>query len=112
MNLSTRFDFVEGDTLTKIKTVMADEDTQVPIDLSGGTVTVRMRFVRPGDGAVSTPVDRAMTVTDAVNGACEYEFQSGELTAGTMRVEVSAVLADGKRITTKRYTEFIVRPRL
>lgn len=112
MQLGAKYDFVQGDTLSKLSTTLVDEDTGVALDLTGGSASVRMVFVRPGDGAVSTPQDRALTVLVAAAGACEYEFQPGELLPGLLRVEASASLASGKTVTTKRFTEFTVRPRL
>jgi hypothetical protein len=110
--LGAVFDFVEGDTLTTIKSQLVDEDTGIVLDLTGGSAAVRFVFRRPGDGAWSIPVDRALTVTDAANGKVEYQFLTGELLPGLMRLEASASLATGKTITTKRFTEFTIRPRL
>lgn len=112
MQLGALFDFVQDDTLSKVETALVDEDTSVPVDLTGGSVSLRFVFIRPGDQAISVPQDRAMTVTSAATGECEYQFQTGELVPGTLRVEVSATLASGKVITTKRFTEFKVRARL
>jgi len=112
MRTSTKFDFVQGDTLSYLNAVLADEDTGVPIDLTGGTALLRYVFVRLGDGAVSGHTDRSMEITDAPNGACRYQFQASELLPGTLRAEVSATTLLGKVITTKRYTEFAIRARL
>jgi hypothetical protein len=110
--LGAVFDFVQGDTLTTIKSQLKDEDTGAVIDLTGGSASVRFVFRRPADGAWSTPIDRNLTVTDAANGLVEYQFLTGELLPGIMRLEASASLATGKTITTKRFTEFTIRPRL
>lgn len=112
MQLGATFDFVQGDTLTTLKSQLFDEETGQALDLTGGGAAVRFRFARPGDGAISQPQDRGMTVTDAANGKVEYQFQQGELLAGIMRLEATATLATGRTITTKRYTEFAVRARL
>lgn len=112
MQLGALFDFVQNDTLSKVDTALIDEDTGVAVDLTGGSVSLRCVFIRPGDGAISVPQDRIMTVTSAATGECEYQFQTGELVPGILRIEVSATLASGKVITTKRFTEFTVRARL
>ena len=110
--LGAEFDFVEGDTLTTIKSALVDQDNGSALDLTGGSASVRFVFRRPGDGAWSAPTDRALTVTDAANGLVEYQFLTGELLPGIMRLEASATLSNGKTITTKRFTEFTIRPRL
>ena len=112
MRVGATFDFVEGDTLTTLKSQLFDEDTGIPLDLTGGSAFVRFVFQRPADGAWSVPQDRQMTVTDAAQGKVEYQFQSGELLTGLMRLEATATLANGRSVTTKRFTEFTVRARL
>lgn len=110
--LGAEFDFVENDTLTKVTSQLVDQDTGEPLNLSGGSALLRFKFRRPGDGAWSAPTDRNLTVTDATNGRVEYQFLTGELLAGVMRLEASASLATGKSITTKRYTDYTIRARL
>jgi hypothetical protein len=112
VQLGATFDFVESDTLTTLKSQLFDEETGQPLDLTGGSASLRMKTQRPSDGAWSQPQDRGMTITDQSNGKVEYQFQQGELLAGLMRLEATATMASGRSITTKRYTEFTIRPRL
>jgi len=75
--------FVAGDRGAKIVAVCADNDTGIVIDLTGKTAQLRYKI---NEG---TLVTKTMTVqSPGTGGKAEYQFDSADLTAGTMEAEV------------------------
>lgn len=84
------YDFVTGDTGSKLQVTCKEASTGTAIVLS--SATVRLKWISDG-----TVVSRTMTVTDATNGIAEYQFAADELEAPSMRFDVEITTASGVR---------------
>ena len=83
-----------------------DSDTWAPINITGGTVRLRIREVG------STPVASTitMTITGAAAGECKTVFPSGTWTAsGTYEGEVELTTSGGGVQTVQDLVKFVVR---
>ncbi|MCC7202439.1 MAG: BppU family phage baseplate upper protein [Nitrospirae bacterium] len=91
--MSSTYQFVAGDTGSKLKVTCKNDADNSIIDLTGATVKLKWK---DSGGALQT---KTMTVlTPATNGQAEYQFASGELFAGTMNFEVEITDAGSKVI--------------
>lgn len=99
-------DFVEADTQPTLELTFRDRVTKVLQNLTGTTVTLRWKIE---SGA---KVERAMTITDAVNGVAEYQFATGELTPGTFQYEATITDGTGRTLTTLMIQLLEVRARI
>ena len=104
------FDFVEGDTLSKLTVTFVDDDGTTAIDLTSGTV--EFILVTREDGILSVPQTVAATLVNPPSGVAEYQFADGDLRPGTLFVEARALLNTGRVISSKSVTEFSVRGKL
>lgn len=84
------YDFVTGDTGSKLQVTCKEASTGAAIVLS--SATVRLKWLSDG-----TVVSRTMTVTDAASGIAEYQFAADELEAPSMRFDVEITTASGVR---------------
>lgn len=89
--------FTQGDRLPEIEFLLTD-DNDVGIDLSGHTITLRLR--QPdGTLIVRTAVD-----IDLPNGSGKFTWADGDLVAGLdQRVEVRFVDPGGKPQTSDKF---------
>ena len=85
------YDFVTGDTGSKLEVTCKEASTGDPIVLSGATV--RLKWI--SDGVVQS---RTMTITSAAGGVVEYQFAADELEAPAMRFDVE--IADNGNVRT------------
>jgi hypothetical protein len=75
------FRIKKGDAVPSIQAQLVSSTTKQPIDLS---TLVSQKFVMErvnDDSTITTLVDAAATVTDAVNGKLEYQWVSGDTSA-------------------------------
>lgn len=77
------FDFVAGDTASKLRVTCKDNDTGAVINLSGATVVLRWR-----NATDTATIERVMNIVNAAAGLAEHQFTSGELFGGVVRFEV------------------------
>jgi len=62
-----------------------------PIDLTGASVKLHMKSV---DNTLK--INASMTITDAINGIVQYDWQAGDTdTVGTYFVEFQVTYSDG-----------------
>ncbi len=87
------YQFVAGDTGSKLKVTCKNDSDSTVINLTGATVKLKWR------GSGGTLQTKTMTIlTPATNGQAEYQFLTGELFAGTMDFEVEITDSGGKVI--------------
>jgi hypothetical protein len=91
------YDFRANDNLSIYQAEFRDKTTKALIPMDG-IYTATIQFSIEG-GATTT---RAMTIlTGADDGKAEYQFATGELTVGTMEVQVTITeIASGKIATS------------
>jgi hypothetical protein len=99
-------EFVQNDTGSRLLDTAIDNATELPINLTGGTVRARYKI---GGGALQT---KQMTITDAANGKAEYLFLAGELAPGSLEGEIEIIDAGGKVITSLETFKFGIRTKL
>lgn len=96
------YDFVTGDTGSKLEVTCTDASTAEAMNLAASTV--RLKWVSHGD-----VVSRIMTVTDASAGVAEYQFTAGELEAPAMRFDVEVTDGTGSVRTAVDMVRVAVR---
>ena len=83
------FSVIRGDTFRKTPTFRR-KDSKAPIDLTGATITGKVRF-----GTLETAL--TCTITNATAGQFKFELtpvQTSALTVGVNSIEVQCVYAD------------------
>jgi hypothetical protein len=120
MAYSDTIKLVVGDTLPELTFTLKDSNTAAsgqvldpensntwaPIDLSSGTVRLRIREV----GSTSVLTTITCTITDATEGVCACLFPSGTWTAaGTFEGELEFTKSDGNIQTVQDLVKFKVR---
>lgn len=98
------FEFVAGDTASKLRVFCKDSDASVALDLSGSTVL--LRWNKNSDGSL---VEKQMTITDAALGIAEYQFLAGELEAPVMTFAVKVTFADSTFVSSDGEFYYTVR---
>lgn len=101
-----RYDFVEGDTGSKLAVTINDDALDSPVDLSGASVSLNWVSLAGLD------VTRPMVITDAVAGKAEYKFEEGELEPPKMTFEVRLTTPATDEITNLQPITVKVRPRI
>lgn len=86
------YQFVAGDTGSKLEVTCKNDADNSAINLTGATVKLKWK---DSGGALQT---KTMTITGAATGVAEYQFLTGELFAGTTDFEVEITDAGGKII--------------
>ncbi len=87
------YQFVAGDTGSKLKVTCKNDADSSVINLTGSTVKLKWK---DSGGTLQT---KTMTVlTPATNGQAEYQFAANELYAGTVNFEVEITDSGGKII--------------
>ena len=104
------YDFIAGDTGSKLKIAMIDKATGrriVPFD----TIYNAAVWVKP-EGL--NPVKRNMTnLTSANDGYAEYLLLASELVEGTLQTQVEITkVSDGSFVSELQVTEWQVGPKL
>lgn len=104
-----KYDFTAGDTGSVLRITVRDKYTKGIIALNT-VYTVNLLFKMAG----GTLLTRSMTVLTGTNdGKAEYQFQSGELTVGTMEAQIEITeIASGKKISGLGIQTFEVGPKL
>jgi hypothetical protein len=120
MAYSSTIKLVVGDTLPELTFTLKDSNTAAsgktldvedsttwaPIDLSSGTVRLRIREV--GKTTVLSTI--TATLSDPTNGVCALLFPSGTwTTAGTFEGEIEFTKSDGNIQTVQDFIKFKVR---
>ena len=95
--------FVAGDTGSKFEATCQDDQTGLPIDLTGSTVELLWK------DAGDVLVVRAMTITDGPGGVAEYQFVAAELVAPAMNFEVKIADSSGKIVRSLELMKETVR---
>jgi len=103
--MSELYQFVSGDTGSKLQVTCKNESDESIIDITGSIVKLKWK----DSGGVL--ITKTTTVTSATGGMAEYQFGSSELFAGTMAFEVeitdtssniiSSLVMPDKRVRTK-----------
>lgn len=88
------YEFVTGDTGSKIVITCTDSVLGTAINLAGATV--KLHWITNA-GVLA---NKTMTVTSAATGVCEYQFLTGEIEAPTMTFEVEITDSASKVITS------------
>lgn len=98
-------DFVSNDTASVLRVTCVDANSD-PINLTGSTVNLHWR------DETGLSVDQTMTIEDAANGVCTYQFDTGELFAPGMAFEVEITDTNGKKLTNVDLIAVTVRKEL
>ena len=88
--MASRYQFVSGDTGSKLQVTCKNDADNTVIDLTGSTVKLKWK------NSVGTLVTKTITITNAVGGIAEYQFGTSELYAGTMYFEIEIADASSK----------------
>lgn len=86
------YQFVAGDTGSKLEVTCKNDADNTAINLTGATVKLKWK---DAGGTLQT---KTMTITSAATGVAEYQFLAGELFAGLMNFEVEITDSGGKII--------------
>lgn len=120
MAYSANLKLVVGDTLPELTITLKDSNTAAagqtldpedpttfaPIDITGGTVRVRIREI----GTTTVLKTVTCTITDATNGVCTMLFPSDTFSAaGLYEGEVELTKADSNIQTVNDLIKFTVR---
>ena len=120
MAYSSTVKLVGGDTLPELSFTLRDSNTAAsgatldaedsstwaPINLTSGTVRLRIREV----GTTTVLSTITMSLTDASNGVCKAVFPSGTWTAsGTYEGEIEFTNSSSAIQTVQELVKFVVR---
>ncbi len=124
MAYSDNMSLVVGDTLPELNLALKDKSTAAsglvldeensatwsPIDITGATVTLRIRAL--GSSALTASLD--CTVTSGIGGLCVTDFSNAEgnsifTVAGNYEGEVEILFASGGRQTVFDLVKFKIR---
>jgi len=120
MAYASTIKLVVGDTLPELNFTLKDSntaasgqtldaensDTWAPINITGGTVRLRIREV----GSTTVASTLTMTITSASAGECKTVFASGTwATAGTFEGEIELTTSGGGIQTVQDLIKFVVR---
>ena len=83
------FRIKQSDTSPSLEATLSDANL-VPVNITSATVKLHMKAL--GGGVV---LDEQMTITDAVGGVVQYDWQAGDTsTVGTYYVEFEVTYSD------------------
>lgn len=100
------YDFVSGDTGSRLLVTCVYNDTGLPMNLSGASV--KLNYIT-NTGAAYT---KTMTILDAVAGTVEYRFTTIELNALSIEAEVQITDNAGGIVTSLDSMILTIRPQL
>lgn len=86
------YQFVSGDTGSKLQVTCKNDGDGSVINLTGATVKIKWKT------AAGATVTKTMTVINAAGGIAEYQFASGELYEGWMNFEIEITDSSSKVI--------------
>ena len=89
------YDFIAGDTGSKVVATCKDNQTQAVIDLTGKAVQLRYKI---DGGALQTKTMAIQNPQTA--GKAEYQFGASDLTAGALQGEFRIQPGAGDQITS------------
>ena len=105
-----KYDFIAGDTGSKIKAAMIDVSTGKRIVPFNGVYNAAI-WVKPQGGAASKRNMTNLTGTD--DGWAEYQLLASELLEGTTETQVEITkVSDGSIVSELRHVEWEVGPKL
>lgn len=91
--MAVTYQFVAGDTGSKLKVTCKNDQDSIIIDLTGATVKLKWK------NTSGVLVTKTMTIlSPATGGQAIYQFATAELYAGTMEFEVEITDSGGKVI--------------
>jgi hypothetical protein len=97
------YDFVAGDTGSKLRVTIYNKNTGGLFDLTDCTVKIRWFDI------AGTEVLHDMIIASAVSGVAEYQFTEGELYAPMMSFEIKVTDSTGGVLTSLEVSEVRVR---
>jgi len=100
---------VQGDTGPQIKVTVTREDTGAVVDMSGGTVRLKVR--KRGASALSFTLTALDTGTNLENGIALFVFNTGDLDVdpGNYQGEIEITFEDATVETIYETLDFFVR---
>jgi hypothetical protein len=112
LHMTERIKLVRNDTGPQIKLTLTNELTDLPIDLTGASVTLHFRAVDTETVLFSRPA--FINPATASQGICIIEWAVGNLNveAGDYEGEIEVVLSSGLRETIFSLLKFRVREEL
>lgn len=107
--MAEKIKLVRNDTGPQLKLTLTDQNTGVPADLLGATVTLRLRA--SGDSAILVTRTGFLNPDTATQGEVIFTWATGDLDlpAGAYEGEVEVVFADGLRQTVYEVLKFSIR---
>lgn len=91
--MASTYQFVAGDTGSKLKVICKNDADNSLIDLAGATVKLKWKDTS------GTLVAKTMIILNpSTDGKAEYQFAANELFAGTMDFEIEITDSGGKII--------------
>jgi hypothetical protein len=99
------YQLVAGDTASKRRVTCFDNDTGLPIDLTGSTVKLKWK-------SGTTLVEKTMAIVDAAGGVAEYQFLADEIIVPNMAFEVEITDSAGKIVRSLQLDTVPVRAAL
>lgn len=100
------YDFVTGDTGSRLQVTCKDSATGNAMSVAGATVRLRWE---DANGDIAT---RTMTISDAAAGVVYYQFAANELIAPKMRFEVEVTDVSNNVVTGLDLIEVTVREQM
>jgi hypothetical protein len=98
-------DFVSNDTASVLRVTCVDANEE-RINLSGASANLHWK------DETGQAIDKEMTIEDAANGVCTYQFGEGELFSPGMSFEVEITDVDSKKLTNVDLIAVTVRKAL
>jgi hypothetical protein len=107
--MTTRIKLVQGDTGPQIRLTLTNQVTNLPINLTGATVTLNFRGVDSDEAIFSRPA--YINPDTASTGVCYIEWAVGDLDVepGDYEGEIEVVSSTGVRETIYDLLHFRVR---
>jgi len=104
--MASRYQFVSGDTGSKLQVTCKNDADNSIINLTGATVKLKWK------DSAGLLISKTMTITNAVGGIAEYQFGTSELYAGAMSFEIEITDTSSKIITSLSLVDTTIRNRL
>jgi hypothetical protein len=98
-------DFVSNDTASVLRVTCVDANEE-RINLAGASANLHWK------DETGQSIDKAMTIEDAANGVCTYQFGEGELFSPGMSFEVEITDVNEKKLTNVDLIAVTVRKAL
>lgn len=96
---TTHLTFIQGNTREGLHFVINDDDTSLPLDLTGATITVYVYDEQCHHRLNTVLFSGSCTITDAINGVCEYIPIAGDMsTPGEYLVDLKIDFSNGTTV--------------